>query len=375
MLPSVGFFVFQAAHGPICYTAAVVEMERLIIDGSVGEGGGQVLRTCLSLSALTGRPFELYNIRARRSTPGLRPQHLTAVWATAATCAAELRGAAIHSQLLSFTPRSAPQAGEYIFDVQEAARGGSAGSVTLILQTLLWPLLFSAGTSRVTLRGGTHVAYSPPYPYLAEVARPAFHSLGARFTIALLKWGWYPQGQGEMQATIEPLNSLHGTSYVYEDVEEVIGLAAATNLPAHIPQRMSQRAASLLYSAGLRARVTPLRASAPAAGAGVFLWVPQAGFSALGRRGLPAEEVAASAVAQCLAFIENRAAVDPFLADQLLLPAALAEGHSAFTTSRLTQHTLTNAGLLRQWLGVTIEIDGRQDEPAQITVHGVGFRR
>jgi RNA 3'-terminal phosphate cyclase (ATP) len=352
-----------------------MNMERLSIDGSEGEGGGQILRTCLSLSALSGRPFELYNIRAGRSKPGLRPQHLTAVLAAAATCAADLRGAAINSPYLSFTPQSPPYAASYDFNVQDVARGGSAGAVTLILQTMLWPLLFAAAPSTITLRGGTHVPFSPPYHYMAEVARPAFERFGAHFTASLAAFGWYPQGQGEIQAAIIPTPPLQGVNFTHELIQGVNGIAAVTNLPAHIPQRMSDRASNLLVDAGLKPRIVPVRVTGSGPGAGIFLWVPGAGFSALGRRGWPAEQVAETAVAECLAFIENRVAVDPFLADQLLLPGALAHGRTSYTTNRLTRHTVTNAALLCRWLDTNIEIIGRPDEPAQITIDGLGFSR
>ena len=352
-----------------------MNMERLSIDGREGEGGGQILRTCLSLSALSGRPFELYDIRAGRSKPGLRPQHLTAVLAAAATCAADLRGADINSHYLSFTPQSPPCAASYDFDVQDVVRGGSAGAVTLVLQTLLWPLLFASAPSTIRLRGGTHVPFSPPYHYMAEVARPAFGRIGAQFTTSLAAYGWYPQGQGEMHASITPTPYLQAVTFTAAPIQEVQGTAAVTNLPAHIPQRMSGRAVNLLAAAGLKTRIEPLRLTGPGPGAGLFLWVPGAGFSALGRRGLPAEQVAEMAVAECLAFIENRVAVGPFLADQLLLPGALAHGRTSFTTNRLTRHIVTNAALLRRWLDINIEITGRPDEPAHIIIDGLGFSR
>ena len=144
------------------------------IDGSRGEGGGQLLRTALSLAALTGEPCRVERIRAGRSKPGLRPQHLAAVRALALICAAEVDGDAIDSQTVVFRPKSPPLAGTYHFDVADyAPHGRSAGAVTLIFQALLWPLLFADGPSRVTLVGGTHVPLSPPFHYLAEVARPA----------------------------------------------------------------------------------------------------------------------------------------------------------------------------------------------------------
>ena len=345
------------------------------IDGSMGEAGGQVLRTSLSLSALTGRPFHISNIRTGRKKPGLRPQHLTTVQALAAICMADVHGAALNSQTLTFTPRSNPIGGEYSFDVADVATAGSAGSVTLILQALLWPLLFAQQPSAVRLRGGTHVPFSPPYHFLSQVFQPALSRFGVSFSTTLTAWGWYPRGGGEITATITPHQKLTSPDLASEGMNEVHGVAAVTNLPAHIPQRMAQRASKLLTGNLLTARITPIRKRGNAPGAGIFLWTSLAGFSSLGRPGLAAEKVAESAVADCLAFIENRVAVGPYLTDQLLLPLALAEGSSSFTTSCLTSHTLTNVQLLRKWLDVEIEISGISGKPGQITIKGSDFNQ
>lgn len=345
----------------------------LTIDGRMGEGGGQVLRTCLSLSALTGRPFRLTHIRANRGKPGLRPQHLTAVRATARLCGAALTGDALDSRTLEFHPAMQPQPGTYHFDIRDAAQGGSAGAVTLIFGTLLWPLLFAGGRSLLTLRGGTHVPMSPPWHYLAQVARPAFAGIGAIFDTQLESWGWYPAGGGTMTAVIEPIDRLAAPVFKPAPAERVEGIAAVTNLPADIPQRMAGRASNLLAAAGLRSKIEPRRDKGAGPGAGIFLWLPQAGFSALGRRGLPSDQVAEVAVAETLSFMDNTAMVDRHLADQLLLPLALAHGRARYTTDHLTLHTITNAELLRQWLDTKIDIMGELEGPAEIEVTGAGF--
>ena len=345
----------------------------LHIDGRLGEGGGQVLRTSLSLSALTGRPFRLTYIRANRSKPGLRPQHLTAVRAVARTCGAALVGDAIDSRTLEFRPAMPPQPGVYHFDVNDVARGGSAGAVTLIFQAILWPLLFAAGRSRVTLRGGTHVPMSPPWHYVAHVLRPALARMGAMFDTELEAWGWYPVGGGVMTAAIEPAILLSAPAFERIPVERVEGVAAVTNLPADIPQRMARRATNLLAAAGLRPDIEPRRETGAGPGAGIFLWLPGGGFGAIGRRGWPADQVAEAAVAETLAFADNTAMVDRHLADQLLLPLALAHGRARYTTDQLTLHTVTNADLLRLWLDTRIDIAGDLNGPAEISVTGAGF--
>lgn len=345
----------------------------LNIDGRMGEGGGQVLRTSLSLSALTGRPFRLTHVRANRSKPGLRPQHLTAVRAVARVCGAALSGDAIDSRALEFRPAMPPQPGVYHFDVSDAAQGGSAGAVTLILQAILWPLLFAGGRSHVTLRGGTHVSMSPPWHYVEHVARPAFARVGAAFTTELIAWGWYPVGGGVVTAEIEPIERLHAPVFEHVPAERIEGIAAVTNLPADIPQRMAGRAANLLATAGRPSKIEPRRETGQGPGAGIFLWVPQGGFGALGRRGLPSDKVAEAAVAETLSFVDNTAMVDRHLADQLLLPLALAHGRARYTTDHLTLHTITNADLLRLWLDPKIDIIGDLGGPAEIDVAGIGF--
>ncbi|MCI0399124.1 MAG: RNA 3'-phosphate cyclase [Chloroflexi bacterium] len=346
----------------------------LVIDGSQGEGGGQVLRTSLSLSALTGRPFRIEKIRANRSRPGLRPQHLTAVRAVAAICRAEVNGDQLNSTVLEFRPGGSPRAGAYEFDVTEASASGvSAGAVTLIFQAVCWPLLFAGDSSQLTLSGGTFVPFSPPYHYLAEVAGPVFARMGAFFDLALREWGWMAAGGGLVTATIHPSQKLHSLTLEPAPESSVLGIAAVTNLPSHIPHRMERRAYKLLTEAGLQATIRPLRERSAGPGAGMLLWLPQAGFSSLGRPGLPAEQVTEAAVAELLDFVDNQAAVDLHLADQLLIPMTLAHGTSTLTTNRLTLHTLTNADLLRRWLDAAITIDGNLDGPGQIMVVGVGF--
>lgn len=176
-----------------------------------------------------------------------------------------------------------------------------------------------------------------------------------------------------MTAEIQPVRSLTAALFAPEPADPVEGVAAVTNLPAGIAQRMSGRARNLLSDAGLASRIVPLRERGAGPGAGLFLWLPGGGFSSLGRKGLPADQVAAVAVAETVAFIENKALADRHLADQLLLPLALAEGTTRFTTDQLTDHSATNAGLLQEWLGLEIVVDGQAGEPAMITAGGIGW--
>jgi RNA 3'-terminal phosphate cyclase (ATP) len=265
--------------------------------------------------------------------------------------------------------------GSYRFDVSEASPSGrSAGSVTLILQAMLWPMLFAGQPSEIILRGGTFVPFSPPFHYTSEVAQPAFVRFGADMETCLNAWGWMNEGSGEMAVSIKPVDRLVGVNFQPTSEPKVDGIAAVTNLPSHIPHRMARRAHNMLTSAGLEVDVQSVRAKGAGPGAGIVLWMEQGGFSSLGRKGLPADKVAQAAVADLRAFAESGAAVDYHLADQLLLPMALAHGRSSFTTDRLTNHTLTNISLLRKWLETRVEIKGGLDEAGMVSVEGIGHR-
>ena len=174
----------------------------LTINGAHGEGGGQILRTSVALSTILNQPVHITNIRANRKNPGLAAQHLTSVRAAAMICDAVLSGDTPGSTTLTFEPQSPPIAGLYEFNVADAREGGSAGAVTLVLQTILLPLALTNGPSTVTVRGGTHVAWSPPFHYFHGVYLSALAQLGIRAKADLLAWGWYPAGEGAVKLEI-----------------------------------------------------------------------------------------------------------------------------------------------------------------------------
>lgn len=337
------------------------------IDGSYGEGGGQILRTALALAAITGRAIRIEKIRARRKNPGLAAQHLTAVRAIAAVCQAQVTGDELGSQTLTFVPGGLPQPGDYVFDVAEAREGGSAGATTLVLQTILLPLILASGDSTVVIRGGTHVAWSPPFDYACHVWLPVLARMGLEATLDLMRWGWYPVGQGQVRATIQGLGSdlkLSPLTLVERgELRRVSGRAVAANLPAHIPQRMADRARSLLAATGVKAHIEPLRVRAACAGAGIFLTAEyehvRAGFNALGTKGKPSEVVAEEAVTALLAHRDSGAALDEHLADQLVLPLALAGGESSFTVEQVSRHLTTNAWVVEQFGLARVSVEAR----------------
>lgn len=346
------------------------------IDGSHGEGGGQILRTALALSAITGDAVCVVNIRANRARPGLRPQHLTAVRAAAAICNAHLEGDHLGSQTLTFAPQSPPQPGTYTFDVADAAQGGSAGAVTLVAQTVLLPLALAAGPSRVVLRGGTAVPMSPPVPYLERVYLPTLARMGVSARLAQHTWGFYPRGGGEIAVEIDGNAVLHPLDLTTRGAPEAVeGIAFAAKLPSHIPQRMSDRVRRVLSGAGFRrVAVEPRHVTAAGIGAGIFLEVryahSRAGFSALGRRGLPSEEVADNACRALLLHHATGAAVDPHLGDQLVLPFVLAGDGSRASLSQVTRHLLTNVWVVAQFDLPAPCAEGEEGRPGMLAAGG-----
>lgn len=341
----------------------------LTIDGAYGEGGGQIIRTALALAAILTQPVRLINIRANRSTPGLAAQHLTAVNAAAMVCEARVTGDRLKSTTLVFEPQVAPVAGFYEFDVAQAREGGSAGAATLVLQTVLLPLMFAPGTSEVTVKGGTHVPWSPPFHYISEVYLPSLARLNLTATAELVAWGWYPAGGGEIKLQVvgaaspvarQPLPVWHERG----SLKQVGGVAVASSLPAHIAQRICNRALNLLEQAGLPAMIEPQRVRSVSPGAGLFLTAEYgnggpswAGFSALGKQGKPSEQVAQEAVDDLLAFQHSEAVIDEHLADQLILPLAVLGQAIRLKVQRISQHTLTNLAVVEQFLGPVATVD------------------
>lgn len=330
----------------------------LHIDGSYGEGGGQILRTSLSLAAITGQPIRIDRVRANRKQPGLAIQHLTGVRAAAALCQAKLQGDTLRSTTLEFSPTQPVQAKAYEFDVSETIGSGSAGAITLILQTVLLPLALASGESIVTLKGGTFIPWSPPAPYIQQVYLPILQQMGIRAEVTLDRWGWYPRGGGQMQLRVtgtgKGIGALNKLQLLDRGaLQRVKGVAVVTELPSHIPQRMASRAQNLLEQAHLKAQVQPLRERGIGPGAGIFLMAEyeqsRAGFGAVGKIGLPAEQVAAIATQELLDFHATGAPVDVHLADQLLLPTALAAEPSQYRVAEISQHLKTNAWTIAQF--------------------------
>jgi RNA 3'-terminal phosphate cyclase (ATP) len=343
----------------------------LQIDGNYGEGGGQILRTTLSLSCILSRPVEIINIRKGRKIPGLQPQHLTSVSACKKVSRAQVQGDALQSLSLRFSPQQI-EGGDFTFDVAEKKR--SAGSTSLVLQTLFLPLGRGEGDSEIKVLGGTHVPWSPPFDYLKEVFAPVVRKIGCEISLDIRKWGWYPKGGGEVRCSIRPASKFAPLDLTERGrLRKLSGISVVSNLPNHIAERQRDQAFKLLKAKGFAPQIELVQGAS--IGQGTFFFLKAefenslAGFGALGERGKRAEKVAEEACDDFLQFMQSRAAVDPHLADQLIPYLALAEGMSTFTVSKITKHLLTNIWVVKQFLQTEIVVEGEEGREGTVRVN------
>ena len=343
--------------------------ERIYIDGSLGEGGGQILRTSLALSALLQQPVKIDNIRANRSQPGLKTQHLAGVHALALITDAEVKGAYKHSTTVEFAPRTI-KGGRYRFEIS------TAGAASMLFGAVLPALLYAPESSEVTITGGTHVPFSPPFHYLDRVFLPGLRKAGGLVDLELTRWGFYPRGGGEIRVHVYPCRGLQGLWLAERGGLKSLQLTACSTsgLAEHIAQREIAHLEMMLDTDKdkLRAKSSACQALSP--GNFVFLEADYehaaAGFSALGRRGKPAEEVAEEAYRSFRDFAKTAATMDSHLADQFILYAALAHGDSYYIAEKVTGHLLTNSDIIRKFLPVEIDLDISKGE---VRVTGAGF--
>lgn len=324
----------------------------LTIDGSFGEGGGQIIRTSLALSLITGKAFRVEHVRANRDKPGLRQQHLTAVNAAAEIGHAKVEGAAVGSKDFTFIPGTVTP-GDYVFNI------GTAGSSTLVLQTVLPPLMIAAGPSILRIEGGTHNVHAPPYEFLERTFLPLVRRIGPQVEIELERYGFYPPGGGRFSVLIEPSGEYHRLDLLKRgDIRARRARALIVNLPASMAERELNviKEKLGLTDDELFAEITDNAISRGTA-AMVELESDQLieVFSRIGERGVRAETIAENAADEALAYLATDAPVDEHLADQLLLPLALCKGGS-YTTGVLSLHTQTNIEVIRKFLEVEISV-------------------
>jgi len=320
------------------------------IDGSAGEGGGQVVRTALTLAMSAASPIKIHNIRARRSNPGLRAQHLAAVHAAGAICGARIEGAAIASTVLTFVPGEL-RPGHYEIDV------GTAGSTMLVLQTILPALSRCSAPSQILLRGGTHNPRAPTFEFIQDAYLPLLRRVGYQASVGLERHGFYPRGGGLVRASIEPLRRT-GTLELLErgPVQSRIARALISRLPSHIAEREIEVLRSRL---GLTEDACGIdTVSAPSAGNTLQMRIDclnvSTVFCGFGIRGVPAEIVAGRVADEVERYLTAHVALDSHLADQMLVPLALAAG-GRFSTLSPSGHTQTNAAVITRFLPVDYE--------------------
>lgn len=320
----------------------------IAIDGAAGEGGGQILRTSLALSAVTGKPFTIARIRAGRARPGLLRQHLTGVRAVAEVCGATVDGAELGSQRLAFEPGP-------ITAIDHTFKIGSAGSAGLVLQALLPVLLRAPGPSTVTIEGGTHNPASPPAPFLEGTLLPLLRGLGADVALEVVSIGFYPAGGGAYRVRVAP-GRLGPLTLVERGPIERIDVRAVI---AHLPKKVAYRELDVVKARlGLGARDGAVDVvSSPGPGNALVLAAVtpsiRAVFTTFGEKGVPAERVADDLVDAFVAWRDLAVPVDEHLADQLLVPLALGAG-GTFVTGPLSSHTTTNLDVIRRFLDVDV---------------------
>lgn len=320
------------------------------IDGSYGEGGGQIVRTAVALSAVTGKSVRIRRIRQGRPKPGLAAQHAQAIKTLGQICNATIKGAEPGSSEVLFCPQEI-QGGNRRVEI------GTAGSVTLLMQCLLPALLQADRPTSLHVQGGTDVQWSPTADYFRNVFLPALCLFGGKARLELLTRGYYPRGQGEVLLEVEP-SHLMPAHISYETFnparDKVKGISHCSNLPQHVAERQAASAIERLQEAGYKAEIAQETMKLPSTGSGISLWTAGKGASSLGERGLPAEKVGRRAAEKMILEMASPAAVDVHLADQLIPYLALAGG--SYSVREISRHTKTNIWTAGQFLDSKIEI-------------------
>lgn len=322
------------------------------IDGSLGEGGGQVIRTALALSLLTGKAFRVEKVRGGRNKPGLQNQHLTCVKAAARIGNASMDGAKLGASEFSFVPQTV-QPGTYTFSI------GTAGSTMLVLQTILPPLMVSTAESQLTLEGGTHNQHAPPYDFIAQTFLPLLNTMGPNVAISLEKYGFYPPGGGRVSVAIKPASRLTPISLEGRGQTSVFARSIVVKLPRTVAERELRVIERMVPATANRTQIDE-SSNALSPGNVVIISAKssqlQETITAIGQRGLPAETVAEIACKEANQYLCDDVPVGLHLADQLLIPLAMAGGGS-FLTLAPSLHTTTNIEVVQRFLDVDIDVE------------------
>ncbi|MFX1518544.1 MAG: RNA 3'-terminal phosphate cyclase [Promethearchaeota archaeon] len=344
------------------------------INGGMLEGGGQILRIATALSGITGVPVEIYDIRNQRPKPGLKAQHLTGIKALADLTNASVDGLQMASKKITFTPTKR-KGGFYEVDVK------TAGSVALLLQVLMPVAIFAPERVQFKLIGGTTVKWSPPIPTIQHVLLPILKKMGIQARIRIIKHGFYPKGAGILEVEIDPIKKLRPiTLDKIGRIEKIGGISYCAKLPEHVAIRQMKAATAELKKAGFQNTdiITEQITDSLSPGSGITLWAKTnteaiIGADAIGEKGKPAEVVGREAAQKLLGPINAKTPVDSFLADQLIIYMALAEGTSEIMTNKLTLHTTTAKTVCKQVIKASFSVSEEKSDSVKIVCNGIGF--
>jgi RNA 3'-terminal phosphate cyclase (ATP) len=346
-----------------------VSSDLVKIDGSHGEGGGQILRTAISLSAISGKPIEVTNIRANRANPGLRPQHLAGIKIIADLFHAKSENLKVGAEWIRFSPSDKFEGGSIKFDI------GTAGSIPLILMTVVPAVSLSNNSLQIEVTGGTDVKASPTIDYIKHIVAKSYLSIGPKFSVDVLKRGYYPKGGGVVQCTVKPCKTpstieLLATGYLEPKI-----ISVCSQLPVHVAKRQISSALIALekkdircsnYTASIETSISPGSSILVYSAADFGLYV---GGDSIGELGKRAESVGTEAAMRFLDSTLAQATVDPFLADMLVLPLALSKGRSRYRVARVTQHLLTNLHIVSEIVRCKYSIE-QQEGSYIVTIEG-----
>ncbi|MGM0770790.1 MAG: RNA 3'-terminal phosphate cyclase [Halobacteriota archaeon] len=325
------------------------------IDGSYGEGGGQILRTSVALSAFTGEAVTITDIRSNRPKPGLSAQHVKAIETAALICDATVEGLGIGSTSITFSPQEI-KGGCYDIDI------GTAGSISLLLQCIMPAAAYSETDIELMITGGTDVSWSPSIDYLNNVTLRAISEMGYRCNIDTRKRGYYPRGGGVVQAKISP-SKLRPCDFSEKPMKaeevKVTGISHCSNLPEHVAQRQADSASDIIKKAGYECHIDTECAEYASTGSGITLHSGMKGAYVPGKRGLPAEKVGSRAARELLDELSSNSSVDVHLADQLIPYLGLTKGGS-FTVREKSSHTSTNIHVTEQFLDVKFRTEKKE---------------
>ncbi|MEM1508778.1 MAG: RNA 3'-terminal phosphate cyclase [Thermofilaceae archaeon] len=351
-------------------------MEIIEIDGSYGEGGGQLLRYSVALAALLGKKVRVYNVRAKRSNPGLRAQHLTAVKVIAGLIGAKVNGLFIGSSEILVEPAGKPKSGSYEVDI------GTAGSVSLLLQAILPVLIAAKGELTLRVKGGTNVKWAPPIQYMQNVLFPLLENFGVKVELKVHRLGYYPQGGGLVEVKATPSYPLTPVSLESRgEFLTIEGISYSSNLPSHVAERQAKAAIEYLKQKGygeyLREITIDIDTPAVGIGSGIVLWAKfdhgLVGGDSLGEKNKKAETVGREAAEKLVAALKSKALVDSHALDNIIIYMSLAKGRSSVIASGITSHAETALWLCNLLTGSKYAFE-RLNTAVKVVVDGIGFR-